>query len=70
MSIKSEQQGVEAQEPFGSVVPFAEPSWSGSLGHTNPYYRDSHRKLREFTRKYVDSFIDRAGEWEEKGEVP
>ncbi|PWN34644.1 acyl-CoA dehydrogenase NM domain-like protein [Meira miltonrushii] len=70
MSIKQEQSGVDAQEPFGSVLPFAEPSWAGSLGHTNPYYNDSHRKLRAFTRKYVDTWIDKAPEWEEKGEVP
>jgi alkylation response protein AidB-like acyl-CoA dehydrogenase len=56
--------------PFGSPLPFAEPSWYGALGHTSPYYNDSHRRLRAFTREYVDSWIDRAGEWEEKGEVP
>lgn len=70
MSVKSEQQGVEAQEPFGSVLPFAEPSWSGSLGHTSPYYGESHRRVRDYARKYVDSWIDKAGAWEEKGEVP
>lgn len=57
-------------EIFGSPVPFAEPSWYGALGHTSPYYNDSHRKLRAFTRKYVDSWIDYAGEWEERGQVP
>ncbi|UZJ57523.1 hypothetical protein CBS101457_006843 [Exobasidium rhododendri] len=55
---------------FGSPLPFAEPSWYGALGHTSPYYTDSHRRLRAFTREYVDSWIDQAGEWEEKGAVP
>lgn len=57
-------------ELFGSAAPFAEPSWYGMLGHTSPYYNDSHRRLRAFTREYVDSWIDQAGEWEERGEVP
>jgi len=59
-----------ASETFGSVLPFAEPSWYGALGHTSPYYNDSHRRLRAFTREYVDSWIDSAGEWEDKGSVP
>lgn len=59
-----------ASEPFGSVLPFAEPSWYGALGHTSPYYKDSHRRLRAFTREYVDSWIEEAPKWEEKGQVP
>lgn len=59
-----------AAEPFGSVLPFSEPSWYGALGHTSPYYKDSHRRLRAFTREYVDSWIEDAPEWEEKGQVP
>ena len=57
--------------PYGSALPFAEPSWYGPLGaSTSPYYNDSHRRLRAYCREYVDSFADKCGEWEEKGAVP
>ncbi|KDN37911.1 acyl-CoA dehydrogenase [Tilletiaria anomala UBC 951] len=57
-------------EPFGSVLPFAEPAWYGSLGDTSPFYTDSHRRLRAYCRDYVDSFSHKAGEWEDKGTIP
>lgn len=60
----------EVSEAFGSTLPFAEPSWYGPLGHTSPYFNDSHRRLRDYCRKYVDGFLAQAQEWEEQGEVP
>ncbi len=63
-------EAIKPSEPFGSPYPFAEPHWYGSLGHTSPYYDESHRRLRAYCREYVDSFISDAQEWEEKGEVP
>jgi hypothetical protein len=60
----------ELIEPFGSPLPFAEPGWYGSMGHTSPYYDESHRRLREYCRAYTESLYDRAMEWEDNGEVP
>jgi hypothetical protein len=35
------------------------------------YYNDSHRRLREFVRNYIDeNVLPYAEEWEEAGEVP
>lgn len=67
---KQQDQGIAPEEPFGSVLPFAEPSWYGALGRTSPYYGESHRRLRAFCREYVDSWIDQAGDWEAAGHVP
>lgn len=63
-------KSTETSIPFGSAVPFAEPSWYGALGHHSPYYKDSHRKLRQFCREYVDSWKDEASKWEDDGQVP
>lgn len=55
---------------FGSVNPFSEPAWYNAI--SSPYYRNSHRKLRDFIRAYVDRELppDKCAEWEEQGFVP
>ncbi|KAI1374310.1 acyl-CoA dehydrogenase [Hypoxylon crocopeplum] len=54
---------------FGSNTPFAEPLWYSRPG--NPHYSDSHRKLREEIRRYVDTEIEPfCSEWEANGFVP
>jgi hypothetical protein len=55
--------------PFGSPTPYAEPLWYSR--NVSPHYNNSHRKLREAVRKYVDEEITPyAFEWESAGIVP
>ncbi|OCK80966.1 acyl-CoA dehydrogenase NM domain-like protein [Lepidopterella palustris CBS 459.81] len=57
------------QQAFGDLNPWAEPAWYNVL--SSPYYNDSHRKLRQFVRTYMDeNVLPYAEEWEEAGEVP
>ncbi|KAF2272637.1 acyl-CoA dehydrogenase NM domain-like protein [Westerdykella ornata] len=57
------------QDTFGNLGPWSEPAWYNSLA--SPYYNESHRKLRNAIRKYVDENIKPYMlEWEEKGEAP
>lgn len=57
------------KETFGNLGPWAEPSWYSSLA--SPYYNESHKRLRNALRKYVDENIKPYMlEWEEKGEAP
>ncbi|TIC90272.1 Acyl-CoA dehydrogenase [Colletotrichum higginsianum] len=56
-------------EPFGNRAPFAEPSWYNALA--SPYYKESHRRVRDHVRRYVDEHIaPNIQEWEENGHVP
>lgn len=56
-------------EPFGNPAPFAEPAWYNCLA--SPYYKESHRRVREYVRKYLDEHIaPYAEEWEAQGHVP
>ncbi|KAF2179818.1 acyl-CoA dehydrogenase NM domain-like protein [Zopfia rhizophila CBS 207.26] len=57
------------KETFGNLAPWSEPSWYRSL--VSPYYNDSHKKLRDGLRKYIDEEVKPYMlEWEEKGEAP
>lgn len=55
--------------PQKQQVPFAEPLW---LSRTiSPYYNDSHRRLQQEVRAYVDECIlPFSEEWEQQGFVP
>ncbi|KAB8075705.1 acyl-CoA dehydrogenase/oxidase [Aspergillus leporis] len=56
-------------EFFGSSTPFAEPLWYSRTG--NPHYTDSHRRLRDEIRRYVDTEIEPfCSEWEANRSVP
>ncbi|KAA8618031.1 acyl-CoA dehydrogenase [Pyrenophora tritici-repentis] len=56
-------------EAFGNLGPWSEPSWYNSLA--SPYYNDSHKKLRNALRTYIDTNIKPYMlEWEEAGEAP
>jgi hypothetical protein len=58
-----------AQERYGNLTPWAEPAWYNSLA--SPYYTDSHRKLRDWVRKYIEENIEPyQKEWETTGKVP
>ncbi|EXJ83935.1 hypothetical protein A1O3_04602 [Capronia epimyces CBS 606.96] len=57
------------RDRFGNPSPWAEPAWYNVL--SSPYYNDSHRKLRDFVRAYIDdNVLPNAQEWEEEGHVP
>ncbi|KAF1935851.1 acyl-CoA dehydrogenase NM domain-like protein [Clathrospora elynae] len=57
------------KETFGNLGPWAEPSWYSSLA--SPYYNDSHKRLRNAIRTYIDDNVKPYMlEWEEAGEVP
>lgn len=61
--------GKAVAEPFGNRAPFAEPSWYNALA--SPYYKESHRRVRDTVRRYVDEHIaPNIQEWEENGHVP
>ncbi|KAK0273843.1 hypothetical protein LTR35_011969 [Friedmanniomyces endolithicus] len=54
---------------FGSLAPWSEPAWS--QGIPSPYYNDSHRKLRDSLRAYInENILPYSLDWEAKGEAP
>lgn len=54
---------------YGSTIPWAEPSWY--TGRPSPYYKDSHRRLRDAVRKWCEEHVTPySEEWLEKGAVP
>lgn len=56
-------------EPFGSTSPFADPPWYNRIN--SPFYKPSHRKLRDYTRAYIDEYIiPNCEEWEAQGFIP
>ena len=59
----------QKKETFGNLGPWSEPSWYSSLA--SPYYNESHKRLREDIRAYIDEKIKPYMlDWEEKGEAP
>ena len=60
---------LQKKETFGNLGPWAEPSWYSSLA--SPYYNESHKRLRNTLRSYIDENVKPYMlEWEEKGEAP
>jgi len=58
-----------SSKPFGSLAPWSEPAWS--QGIPSPYYNDSHRKLRDSLRAYInENILPYSLDWEAKGEAP
>ena len=59
----------EKKETFGNLGPWAEPSWYSSLA--SPYYNDSHKRLRNALRSYIDDNVKPYMlAWEDAGEAP
>ncbi|KAJ5128800.1 Cytochrome b5 [Penicillium atrosanguineum] len=59
----------EPQEPYGDLIPFADPSWY--QGYSSPYFNETHAALREEVRQWVETEIDPyVTEWDEGKEVP
>lgn len=56
-------------DPFGDLVPFADPSWY--QGYRSPYFNETHAALREEVRQWVESEIEPyVTEWDEAKKVP
>src|ERR1700743_365514 len=56
-------------KPFGSILPWAEPSWYN--GRPSPYYKESHKRLRDTMRKWTeDNFMGHSEEWAAAGKIP
>ncbi|KAG7141038.1 Acyl-CoA dehydrogenase AFT10-1 like protein [Verticillium longisporum] len=54
----------EPFDPYGSLIPFADPSWYQSFH--SPYYNETHVALRNEVRKWVDEEIEPfVSEWDE-----
>ncbi|KAG9187032.1 hypothetical protein G6011_10140 [Alternaria panax] len=54
---------------FGSGIPYAENSWAA--GAPSPYYNDSHRKLRQALRSWIEEkILPHVSEWEETANIP
>ncbi|KAG0153165.1 hypothetical protein PDIDSM_5015 [Penicillium digitatum] len=59
----------EPQDPYGELIPFADPSWY--QGYASPYFNQSHAALRDEVRQWVESEIaPYVTEWDEAKEVP
>ncbi|KAI9793013.1 MAG: hypothetical protein M1835_007506 [Candelina submexicana] len=63
------QDAAEAMDPFGDIVPYADPSWYQS--YHSPYYNETHAALRAEVREWVDNEIEpNVNEWEDARKVP
>lgn len=52
-----------------NLGPWSEPPWSHGIA--SPYYNDSHRKLRDALRAYInENILPYSLDWEAKGEAP
>ncbi|KAF4591924.1 acyl-CoA dehydrogenase [Ophiocordyceps camponoti-floridani] len=59
----------DAKLQLSSQIPWSEPAWHHSLA--SPYYKDSHRQLRDSIRDYVDKHVlPSSPTWEEAGSAP
>lgn len=59
----------EPQEPYGDLIPFADPSWY--QGYSSPYFNQTHAALRAEVRQWVESEIEPyVTEWDEAKNVP
>jgi Acyl-CoA dehydrogenase, N-terminal domain/Cytochrome b5-like Heme/Steroid binding domain len=66
---KSEPEEHEALEPYGDLVPYADPSWYQT--YHSVHYNQTHADLRDEVRTFVDEFIaPHVDEWEEAKIIP
>lgn len=63
------KEEAEALDPFGDLIPYADPSWYQS--HHSPYFNQTHAALRAEVRQWVDEEImPYVTEWDEAKKVP
>ncbi|PSR77327.1 acyl-CoA dehydrogenase [Coniella lustricola] len=54
---------------YGSTLPYAEAPWA--RGCPSPYYKDSHRRLRDAMRKWVETnLVPFVQDWEQSASLP
>ncbi|KAJ3300000.1 hypothetical protein HDU76_006182, partial [Blyttiomyces sp. JEL0837] len=64
-----EEKEYNVDGAFGDLVAFGDPAWYQDW--KSPYYKDSHRRLRAWTRKIVETEITPfCHEWETAGQIP
>lgn len=62
-------EGTVEGEAFGELIPFGDPYWYQDW--YSPYYQDSHRKLRAYTRAFVEKEVmPFCFEWDESKQIP
>ena len=65
----AEDQEVEAMDPFGDLIPYADPSWYQS--YRTPYFNQSHADLRAEVREWMEEAVmPYVTEWDEAKQVP
>ncbi|KAL9607455.1 MAG: hypothetical protein Q9167_007631 [Letrouitia subvulpina] len=63
------QEAVESLDPYGALIPYADPSWYQS--YHSPYFKETHAALRAEVREWVENEIEpNVTEWEEAKTVP
>ncbi|KAI4137731.1 MAG: hypothetical protein LQ341_005010 [Variospora aurantia] len=69
MPSKDAHEASESMDPYGALIPYADPSWYQS--YHSPYFKLTHAALREEVRKWVEAEIEpNVSEWEEAKKVP
>ena len=64
-----EEEPTEALDPYGSLIPFADPGWYQS--YHSPYFNESHAALRDEVRQWVENDLEPyVTEWDEARKVP
>ncbi|KAF2000276.1 short-chain specific acyl-CoA dehydrogenase mitochondrial precursor [Amniculicola lignicola CBS 123094] len=62
-------EDVEALDPYGDLIPYADPSWYQS--YHSPYFNETHAALRDEVRQWVEEEImPNVTEWDEAKKVP
>ncbi|KID99641.1 acyl-CoA dehydrogenase, partial [Metarhizium majus ARSEF 297] len=65
----SSNEQSEPLEPFGALIPFADPSWY--QGNFSPYFNETHAALRAEVREWMENEIEpNVTEWDEAKRVP
>lgn len=60
---------LQVGEAYGDMVPFGDPMWYQDW--YSPYYNDSHRKVRQAVRDFVErDIMPYTFEWDEAKELP
>ncbi|EFZ00003.1 acyl-CoA dehydrogenase [Metarhizium robertsii] len=68
-SPSSSNEESEPLEPFGALIPFADPSWY--QGNFSPYFNETHAALRAEVREWMENEIEpNVTEWDEAKRVP
>ncbi|KAI9349853.1 putative acyl-CoA dehydrogenase [Zopfochytrium polystomum] len=66
---REEEELYPVDGPFGSLIAFADPSWYQDW--ESPYHKPSHKRLRAWARKVIDTHVSPyVYEWEQAGQVP